>query len=441
MAGDSVLIEGGTIVTMNSAMDVVADGVLLAEQGRIRYVGPRSGLEMIPPGTEVIDATEHLVLPGLVNAHTHLPMSLFRGLADDLPLETWLEEHMFPAEAEFITPENVELGVRLSLAEMLLSGTTTCADGYFLESTALQVAETLGIRGVFAQGIVDFPAPGVPDPAQNLAVVRDFLVAHASGTQRRPAVFAHSPYTCSERTLRGAKALAEEFGVMFFLHVAETAWEVTQSREQHHGLTPIRYLDAIGVLDAHTVLVHAVHVDEQEQDIIAASGAGVCICTESNMKLAAGVAPLRGYLARGIPVGLGTDGCASNNDLDLLLDMRSTALVHKLTSLDPAFPHADEVLSLATRGGAMVLGLDHEIGSLEAGKLADVVGLDVSGPNATPLYNPYSHLAYSASGADVAFVLCSGNIMVRNGELADWDVSGVLHDVRRLSGSIGRFGK
>jgi len=436
-----VLLEGGTIVTMNAAMDVVASGALLVEQGRIRFVGPRSELDRLPPETEIIDVAGHLVLPGLINAHTHLPMSLFRGLADDLPLDVWLEEHMFPAEAQFIRPDTVELGTRLSLAEMLLSGTTSCADGYFLEEAVLRTASAVRFRGIFAQGVIDFPAPGVPDPAENIAVAREFLSEQSGSTHCRTAVFAHSPYTCSATTLVQAKALAEEFGLLFFLHAAETALEADRCRADHGGMTPVRYLASLGLLDRRTVLVHAVHVDEEEQDIVAASDAGVCICSESNMKLAAGVAPLRGYRERGVRVGLGTDGCASNNDLDMFLEMRSTAFVQKLHNRDPAFLEAADLLVLATSGGALVLGLEEAVGSLEPGKQADVVVVDASAPHAMPMYDPYSFLLYSAAGSDVTHVLSDGELVVRDSELVDWDLPELLQSVRNISEGIRRFAK
>jgi len=439
-SGDPLVLAGGTILTMNADREVIADGAVCITGDRLRFVGPRAELPAAFTDAEAIDLTGRLVMPGLVNTHTHAPMSLFRGLADDLPLADWLGKHIFPAEAKFINPESVRLGTRLSLVEMLLSGTTTYADGYFHEDAVLLAAQELGMRGVFAQGVIDFPAPGVPDPERNVAAARRHLEQFASDGPQAPAVFAHSPYTCSAGTLVRAKALSREFGVLFFIHVAETEEEVSSTRENHDGLTPIRYLDSLELLGERTVLVHAIHVDEEEQDLIAARGAAVSICTESSMKLASGVAPLPGYLHRGVPAGLGTDGCASNNDLDMFLEMSQTARLHKLCTGDPSVLSARQVVELATRGGARALGLAHEIGSLEPGKLADVIAVRIDRPHAAPLYNPYSQLAYSASGADVDLVIVGGKVLVKERRLTNCDVAEVCRAANEIAVDIARLG-
>ena len=439
--GADLCLRGGTVLTMGEGREIIDDGVVMTAGDRICHVGPAAAAPVPGPDTEVIDCRGHLILPGLVNAHTHLPMSLFRGLADDLPLHVWLERHMFPAEARFMTPDSVRAATRLSVVEMLLGGTTTCADGYFHEDAVWEAALELGIRAVLAQGVIDFPAPGVPEPTQNLAVARRYLERHRDGCGRlRSAVFAHSPYTCGADTLVRAKALACEFDRLFFIHAAETRGEVEQVKERSNGLTPIRYLHELGVLDRSTVLVHAVHCDGEEQQCIAASGAGVVAATEANMKLGSGIAPLVAYRQQGVRLGLGTDGCASNNDADLFAEMGTSARLQKLACADPAAFGAADVLDLATRGGAALLGLDADLGTLEAGKLADIIVVSAAPAHATPLYQPpYSHLVYSASGADVRHVIVNGRLLVRDRQLLGIDLDRILEQVRVAAVAVAEF--
>ncbi len=436
MSMTRLIIKGGTFLTMNAQMEVVRDGALVVEDGRISYIGPRVGLELPLTGADVIDGSGHIILPGLINTHTHLPMSLFRGLADDLPLKEWLEGHIFPAEAQFMDAEAARVGSRLAIAEMLLAGTTTCADGYFYENEVALAAREMGIRAVLGHGILDFPAPGVPDSKQNLSTVRHYIENFAGGAEQVPAVFAHSPYTCSSETLVQAKQMARELDLLFFIHAAETQWEVDWVRENHDGMTVIRYLDSLKLLDEKTVLVHAVHVDDEEIKMIAASGAAVSINTESGMKLASGIPPLLKYLDHNVTVSLGTDGCASNNDLDLFLEMSQTSRLHKLCSGDPAVLKARQLLQMATTGGAKALGMSHCIGSLEKGKAADVIAVTTACAHACPLYNPYSHLVYSASGADVSLVVVAGKILVKNAQLVTQDLNAILADANALSRKI-----
>ncbi len=435
----SLLISAPTILTMDRDMTVVDNGTVEIENGRIRRVVPTAQLSVPGPHTPHIRLQHHLLLPGLVNTHTHLPMSLLRGLADDMPLQQWLEKRIFPAEARVMTPGNVHMGSRLGMAEMLLSGTTTCADGYFHERVVLDAAAAQGMRGVFAQGVIDFPAPGLPDPRRALDIAREYLSAAPRTGRQAAALFAHSPYTCSANTLTRAKALCREFDALFFIHVAETRGEVEQCRATHAGLTPVRYLHSLRLLDAQTVLVHAVHTDAAEQDLIAASGAAVSVNTESNMKLGAGIAPVQQYLDRGIRVGLGTDSCASNNDLDLFQELSRTARLHKQHNHDPSVLPAEKVVRLATRDGAEVLGMGDHVGSIEPGKHADLIAVDLARPHAVPLYHPYSHLAYSASGADVDLVVIGGDVVVRDGRLVNGQLDELLAKIRELSAAIRAF--
>jgi 5-methylthioadenosine/S-adenosylhomocysteine deaminase len=386
---------------------------------------------------EVIEASGFLVMPGLVNTHTHAAMTLFRGLADDLPLRSWLEDHIFPAEARIIDAETVYRGSLLACAEMIRSGTTTFADGYFcLEGTARAVQEA-GLRAVLAHGIIDFPAPGVPDPADNIATVRRFIDRWAGVSELiRPGVFPHAAYTCSPATLKQAKGLARGYGLPLFIHLAETREEVDRVR-QISGASPVRFLRDLDLLDSRTVAVHANWLEAEELDLLAETRTGVSHCPESNLKLAAGVAPVAEMLERGIRVGLGTDGCASNNDLDLLREMGTAARLHKVTRRDPALLSAPFLVRLATIAGAGILGLEKEIGSLEVGKQADLILVDLDRPHLTPLYNPYSHLVYAACGADVDTVFIAGRMVMRGRELLTLDWGEIRDRVKRIVGQVG----
>ncbi|MFZ5569548.1 MAG: amidohydrolase family protein [Thermodesulfobacteriota bacterium] len=423
-----LLIRNGRILTRPSSGDLIENGTIVIRKDKIAAVG--SAAETADwTAAEVIDAGGGIVMPGLVNTHTHLPMSLFRGLADDLPLMTWLNEHIFPAEASRINPQTVEIGARLSIAEMLLSGTTTCCDGYFHEDIVAAVVQETGIRAVLGHGVIDYPAPGVPDPRENVRRAMDFC----DGWQEicpeiRPSVFCHSPYTCSAETLRKAKAAATERGLLFQIHAAETRAEVKQIRAQH-GMTPVQYLDGLGLLDPLTLLVHAVWLDERDIGLIALRGATISHNPESNMKLGAGIAPVPAFLNSHIPVGLGTDGCASNNDLDLFGEMDTAAKLHKVNGLDPTLLSAREVLTMATSGGAEAIGLNREIGSLEVGKQADLIVIDTQKPHLVPMYHPVSHLVYAARGSDVRDVFVAGKPLVRNRSLLTIDSADLFRRV------------
>lgn len=432
-----IVIHNGTVVTVNDRFEIIANGMICTEADRIVRVEPLPGVRDLPEARTVIDAGGGLILPGLVNAHTHLPMTLFRGLADDLPLQMWLEKHIFPAEAAHLTPGSVEIGTALAGAEMMLSGTTTCCDGYFLEEAVAESVAASGLRAVLGQGVIDFPAPGIPDPKENITIAGRFAERWTGRESRiRPSIFCHSPYTCSAETLKSAKKLAQEHGLLFQIHAAETRAEHDRIRA-HHGTTPIGYLDRLGLIDAATLLVHAVWVDEDDMAIVADRGAAVAHCPESNMKLGAGIAPLTGLLAAGIAVGLGTDGCASNNTLDLFQTMDITAKLHKVRDMQPTAADAATVLTLATRGGARAIGMENDIGSLEAGKKADLIVIDTRQPHLVPMYHPVSHVVYAAKGSDVTTVVVDGRLLVRDRQPLHLDLGQIMARVNALARSIG----
>ncbi|MEJ2689995.1 MAG: amidohydrolase [Deltaproteobacteria bacterium] len=430
------LIRNGTILT-DAATPLIEDGFVAIAGKEIIALGPLAELPPALAPRTVIDASRRLVMPGLINCHTHAAMTLFRGLADDLPLMRWLNDHIFPAEAAHVSEKMVYNCSLLAAAEMLLSGTTTVADGYFYEEMAAQAYADIGIRAVAAQGIIDFPAPGVPDPKRNIETAERFLRKWQVNNKRiTPALFCHSPYTCSDQTLSKAKELSESLGAPLFIHLAETKAEVEQVR-QATGMTPGRYLESLGLLGEATICVHSVHLDEEELELLASTRTKVATCPESNMKLASGCARLPVMLALGIPVGLGTDGCASNNDLDLFGEMDSCAKLHKLVSDEPTAVTANQVLAMATTNGAEVLGQASRIGSLAPGKKADIILLDLWQPHLTPFYGK-DLLVYAGRGADVTDVFVDGRQLVAGRQLITIDLEKVMADVRQRSTLLKR---
>ena len=427
------VIHNCTIITVDPDFDIIKHGIICIKDGRLERISAKAHEQELPDSKEVIDAKSGIVLPGLVNTHTHLPMTLFRGLADDLPLNIWLNEHIFPAEKENINPKSVRYGTLLACSEMLLSGTTTCCDGYFLEEIVAEAVNDSGMRAILGQGVIDFPAPGVADPSENIKNAEEFAKKWLGASPNIiPSIFCHSPYTCSTRTLKDAKTAADNKGLLFQIHVSETKQELNQIQSEHR-MTPVEYLDSIGILDANTLLAHCVWIDDHDIEIIAKQNAKISHNPESNMKLAAGVAPVPRFLDSGITVGLGTDGCASNNNLDLFQEMDTTAKLHKVFGNDPTVMDAKSVIVMATIGGAKAIGLGNKIGSIEVGKQADLIIIDTDKPHLTPLYNPVSHIVYAASGSDVRDVLVAGEFLVRNRKLLTLDLDETLERVTEIS--------
>ncbi|RUA01221.1 MAG: amidohydrolase [Deltaproteobacteria bacterium] len=440
-----LIIHNGTILTQNDTSDVIEDGMICVKGSRIVRVESSPPDTPLPVpgkgmnGDKIIDARGGIIMPGLVNTHSHLPMTLLRGLADDLPLDIWLNEHIFPAEGRHVNPDMVRTGALLGAAEMLLSGTTTCCDGYFHETHVAEAIHQTGLRAVLGQGVIDFPAPGVPDPSRNIQSAADFLKQWEDRSPLIiPSVFCHSPYTCSAKTLEAAKQLSSDQGVLFQIHVAETRNETEQCLAEH-GVSPVAYLNQVGILDKNTLLVHAVHLSETDISTIAATAATVSHNPESNMKLGAGIAPVPALLEEKITVGLGTDGCASNNDLDLFGEMDAAAKIHKGRLEDPTVLDAETVIRMATIDGARAIGLGDITGSLEVGKQADMVVLDTHRPHLVPLYHPESHVVYSVRGADVAYSVAAGQILVAQGKLTTLNLDEIIDDAMRI-GKLIRLG-
>jgi len=386
---------------------------------------------------KTIDCSGCLIMPGLVNAHTHGAMSMLRGLADDLPLDKWLNQYIFPSEAKYAGPEFVYLGTLLSAVEMALGGITTFADAYFFMEKSANAAAEVGLRIVVAQGILDVPSPDAPEPNSWPRRVDAFLSDCPSNALITPALFCHSPYLCSPNTFKKAREISSGSGLLLFTHVSESLWEVEEINNRY-GFRPVEHLYKLGILDEDFVAVHAVHLDENEKKIIVDTGAKIVHCPECNMKLASGAAPAWDLAKRGATIALGTDGPGSNNNLDLFEEMRSASLMSKLVTGDPEAMKAAEVVRMATIDGAKVLGLDERIGTLEVGKQADLIVIDFRRPHLAPVYDPISHLVYSARGSDVRHVIVNGKVIVQDSHITTIDINGLLGQVNKTANRIAK---
>jgi 5-methylthioadenosine/S-adenosylhomocysteine deaminase len=436
--GPDLLIHGGTLLSMVKGEKPLVNAVLSIKDGRIEKIGVDE--DFTGPKYrhgERIDASRGIILPGLVNAHTHTAMTLFRGYADDLPLRQWLFEKIFPLEAEVLNPITVYAGALLGCLEMIASGTTCFMDGYFFQDETIRATHEAGLRALIAQGIIDFPAPGVPNPQENLNVARDFLEKWKGFSDLiQPGLFCHSPVTCSRNTLERALEISLEGPAPLQIHVSETLEEVQTLMEKTER-RPVRYLHDIGLLNSRLVAAHAIHLDDEEMQLLAQHKVKVVHVPESNMKLSSGIAPVRKMMEAGIEVGIGTDGSASNNDLDLFLEMDTAAKLGKVSAMDPVCLSAREVLRMATAGGASLLGFENEIGTLEEGKRADIIVVDLDAPHLQPLYDPYSTLVYSASGADVKDVIVNGRMLMKNRIFVTLDPEEIIGKVKEITGDFG----
>ena len=423
-----LLIDGGTVVVMDESGMILEGAAVLVEGNRISALiaagDPR------PAGARIVDATGQLVIPGLVNTHGHAAMSLFRGLADDLPLLTWLNDYIFPAEAALVDADFVYWGTLLSFVEMLKGGTTTFADMYYFRDDIARAAIDAQIRAVTGPHIIGFPTPDFASPEESLADAADFMEHYQDHPTVVPAVAAHALYTPPLETVESAFRLAEKYDAPFLIHALEDPSEDLAERELT-GMGVVEALGSIGALRPGTVLAHSIYLSDEDIERIAASGAGIAHNPQSNMKLGIPrAAPVAAALAAGIPVGLGTDGPASNNDLDMFDEMDAAAKVQKFMLGDPAALPAEMVFRMATMGGARVLDLHDKIGSLEPGKFADIVLLDTRRPGLTPLYRVYSHLVYAARGSDVTTVIVDGRIVVRDRQILTVDEEEVMERAR-----------
>jgi 5-methylthioadenosine/S-adenosylhomocysteine deaminase len=431
----SLVVTGGTIVTMDPSGRVVAPGALAIEGRDIVAIDTPEAIARQFRAADTLDATGQVVMPGLVNTHTHAPMVLYRGLADDLALMEWLGKYIFPAEAKTVSPEFVRAGTRLAALEMIQSGTTTFADMYYFEEEIAREVKAAGLRGVLGQTIIQFPVADAKTPAAALTRAGAFLREFADDDLIVPALAPHAMYTLDDATLKAVRAMADRTGAPVLIHLAETADEVKTSRERHRA-SPTAYLESLGFWGPRTLAAHAVWLEPPDVQTLARRGVAVSHNPESNMKLASGTAKVVEMRAAGIVVGLGTDGAASNNDLDMFEAMRQAAFLHKLQTGDPRALPARTALAMATREGARALGLDTITGSLEPGKRADLITVAMSSARQTPMYDPVSHLVYTTRGDDVRTTVVNGRVLMRDRKVLTLDEAGVIAEANAFARRI-----
>jgi len=434
-----LLVKNGTIVTMDGEHRIFGDGVVAVRGDAIAFVGKSSDFVLghVKGVTTrlTIDARGKLVLPGFVNGHTHVPMTLLRGMRDDVPLDEWLQKYIFPAEAKTVSPEMVRIGTRLAALEMIESGTTTYADMYYFEEEIARVTKTAGLRGVLGQTILQFPVPDAKTPADGLRRTEAFIKEFKDDGLIVPAVAPHAMYTNDRATLIACAALARKYGVPLITHLAETEDEIRIARDRYQ-MTPAAYLESIGFWGPRTLAAHGVWVTDDDIGILRKHDVGVAHNPESNMKLASGAAPVTKYLNAGIALGLGTDGAASNNDLDMFGAMRQAAFLAKLSTRDPTAVPAQTALDMATIGGARALGMARDLGSLEAGKRADLITVSMNSARQTPMYDPVSHLVYVGRGDDVRTTIVDGQVLMADRQVRTLDRSTVLADANRFAAKV-----
>lgn len=431
-----LIVSGGTVVSMDVARAIIPDGSVAVRGDSILAVGPRAEIESRYRAAQMIDARGHLVLPGFINGHTHVPMTLFRGLHDDVTLNDWLYKYIFPAEKKNVNEEFVRWGTRLAAAEQIRAGVTTFADMYYFEDAIAEETKAAGMRGVLGETFIDFPAPDNKSEAEMLAYTEKFLKRWQGDPLIHAAAAPHSIYTCSNKTLQDAAALARKYHSPILIHVAEMKKEWEDS-EKANGMSPVQFLQKIGVLGPDIVAAHCIFVDEADRKLLAERGTGCVHNPSSNMMIASGVSPVPEMRAAGVAVGLGTDGPAgSNNDLDLMEEIDLAAKLAKISKMDPLALNAKAVVEMATIDGARALHMEKEIGSLEAGKKADLVLISLNEPNAVPVYDIYAQIAYSLKGSDVEDVVIGGRIVMRDRKLLTVDEPAVLEKAREYGTAV-----
>ena len=406
-----LVVAGGTVVTMDSAKRVIEDGAVAVRGDEIIAIGQRDEIAARYDSTRIIDARGRIVMPGLINSHAHAAMSLFRGIADDLSLDDWLRKYIFPAEARNVTPDFAAWGTRLGILEMLRGGITEYADMYYFEDDVARVTKEAGMRGVLGETIIDFPAPDNKTLDAAFAYTQKYLDHWKGDPLIVAAVAPHSIYTCSEKTLQDSAALARKNGAPILIHIAEAPFELEESRAKH-GLTPVAYLGKIGLLGPDVLGAHCIWTNAADIATLAHYGVGCSHNPSSNMKTAAGVMPVMEMRAAGLAVGLATDGAASNNNQDLFEEMDLAAKLQKISHMDPRALPAQQVVEMATIDGARALHLEQQIGSLETGKKADLIIVDVSAPHATPMYSVYSEIVFALKATDVRTVVIAGRVVM-----------------------------
>lgn len=429
------IIAHGIVVTMDSTRHIYDDGAVAVRGDSIVAVGPADEIDSRYHAARLMDARGEIVMPGLINGHAHAAMSLFRGLGGDLNLNDWLQKYIFPAEARNVTPDFVEWGTRLGILEMLRGGITTYADMYYFEDNVAQVTKTAGMRGVLGETFIDFPAPDNKSVPQMVAYTEKYIQHWQGDPLITPAVAPHSIYTCSAKTLETAAALAHKYHMPILIHLSETSAENDRSRAKH-GLSPTAYLESIGFLGPDVTAAHCVWVNAGDMELLASHDVGCVNNPSSNMKLASGTSPVVDLIAAGVPEGLGTDGAASNNDLDMFEEMDLAAKQQKLARMDPRALPAEQVVAMATINGARALHMEKQIGSLEAAKKADLILIRTDAPHATPMYNVYSQLVYALKASDVDSVMIGGHLVMEHRHMLTLDSAAILVHARAYAKQV-----
>ena len=428
-----ILVTNGTVLTLDAGNTEIINGAVAIAKDTITAVGPGDEFGEWSV-SRVIDANGGIIMPGLINSHTHAAMTCFRGLADDLQLMTWLNDHIFPAEAK-LDEHKVFWGTLLACAEMIMSGTTCFCDMYLYEDAVARAAKEAGVRAVVGEVLYDFDSPNYGPIEKGFEYTQTLIDTWKGDPLVSIAVEPHSTYLCAPELLKKAFNLAQAFNLPLVIHLAESKSEVEQIKKRY-GRTPVEHLAGLDVLAPNVLACHCVELTPNDITLLQRSDVKVAHNVESNMKLASGVAPIPCLLKEGICVGMGTDGCASNNDLDLFLEMDTVAKLHKAKTLDPTAMDARTVLRMATIQGARALGLNESIGSLEKGKKADLIIIDTHKPHLTPMYNPVSHLVYAAMGSDVRTSIINGVIVMEEGHLKTINQKSVLNNIIRIANEI-----
>lgn len=430
------IIRAEYLLTMEGDLSVIKDGAIAVSNTIIKDVGTFADISKTYTADNVLGGEGKVVFPGLINTHSHAAMVYFRGLADDLPLQEWLEKYIWPAEGKWMTAEFVNDAVGLACLEMLKSGVTTYMDQYFFQSIAAKKVSKIGMRGVLGAGVIDFPFTGYASSVEDYFTNADALINEFMDDELiTPSIAPHATYTCSPENYQRANEISEKYNVPIHSHVAETQFEISQIKDRYDK-TPIEHLDAIGLLSERFIAVHCVWLTDKDIDILAERKVGVSHCIESNLKLASGIAPIPKLLKAGIKVGLGTDGAASNNDLSILGEMSTAAKVHKAISGDPTVIDSKTALLMATKNGADIIGLGDRIGSIKAGKQADIVIADLNKPHLSPIYDIYSHITYCMRPSDIETVLVNGKVIVDNRTLTTMDEWEILDKAREWQEKI-----
>ena len=431
-----LIVAGDYVVIMDESEQVVKDGAVAVDGGRIVAVGPRTDIASKFRARRALDGAGKVVLPGLINGHTHAAMTLLRGIADDIELIEWLQKYIFPTEVRFVDADFVRVGTELACAEMIRGGTTTFVDMYYFPDSVAEAVESCGLRVLVAASVIDQKSPDAANGTESLAKAVDFARRWKGRNNRIiPIIGAHSVYTLKPDMLKRIRAGAEELGVPISIHVSESRFEIETTKQNYHT-TPIHLLNDIGFLDGPTIAAHVVWPQDDEIPLLVQHEVGVIHNPSSNMKISSGIAPIAKMLAAGVRVGLGTDGPATNNDLDMWEEMRLAAFLQKVSTMDPKVLPARMVLNMATRGGAEAIGLGEEIGALTVGRRADLIQVSLADVHFVPMYDVISHLVYVADEQDVTSVVVDGRILMRDGKVLTVDEPRVSGEARALAERI-----